>query len=186
MKINQHILFSQSLLNRNTPYSLLHYLFCNPSLCILRPANQSERSRRLLSCLIKDGAFNNSARQCTSLLKASTFSVRLRVPYMLAYSKLLPCVSYISMQQKLPPSGFPFIIMQRGRANKKYHCLYKLFIHTLANLCDLTAITHYLSREVVRLHLNISRRLWHIYSIYIYLGVTVHLCTFLTKAISGN
>lgn len=68
--------------------------------------------------------------------------------------------------------------MQTGRANKKYHCLDKLFIHTLTNLNGLTAITHYLSRENMWLHWNISSHLWHTPLC----GCAV--CAFLTKDMS--
>lgn len=64
--------------------------------------------------------------------------------------KLLLRVRYNSVQ--LPPQGFPFIIMQRGRANKKHCCRYTLFIHTETILYALTAITHYLSRGIVSEH----------------------------------
>lgn len=90
---------------------------------------------------------------------------------MCVYGKLLPRVSYISMQQWFPPQGFPFIIMQTGRGNKKYHWLDQLFIPTLTNVNGLTAITHYLSRE------NMWLRPFAAYSSWC--GGVV--CAFLTK-----
>lgn len=71
--------------------------------------------------------------------------------------KLLPCVSYISMQQELPPQGFPFIIMQRKERRENYCVAFINYSFTQTNLYGLTAITHHLSRKNLWLHLNISR-----------------------------
>lgn len=71
--------------------------------------------------------------------------------------KLLPCVSYISMQQELPPQGFPFIIMQRKERRENYRVAFINYSFTQTNLYGLTAITHHLSRKNLWLHLNISR-----------------------------
>lgn len=49
--------------------------------------------------------------------------------------------------------------MQTGSGNEKCSCLHKLFIHILTNLCGLTAITHYLSVENVRLQLHVGGHL---------------------------
>lgn len=61
--------------------------------------------------------------------------------------KLLPCVSYISMQQELPPQGFPFIIMQRKERRENYRVAFINYSFTQTNLYGLTAITHHLSRK---------------------------------------
>lgn len=64
-----------------------------------------------------------------------------------AAAKLLPRVGYKRVQRQLPPQGFPFIIMQIGRAKKN-----ELFIYAPTNLDGLTAITHCLSRGILFEH----------------------------------